>query len=264
MELQELVARGRLLFSGAPKRFAVFELVNGRRLTKEIARKAGRSLVPTLNDLKKMKDFGLISAKKNAHGKILKKEGGRIYEKNPLLQHLSKSYFKNLSKIIKKDQVQRISKKIKTGKIIKLGFPTKNEVLNICKDGENQIHEFKRAGVDSRSITKEICAFSNTKMGGLILYGVEDDGSISGIDQRRQVFDQRIQNSVRNSISPALSIAIKEYDLLGYKIFIINVSPWNRKNVYQYEGRVYIRKGTNVFVAKPEELKMLHQGQCVI
>lgn len=49
-------------------------------------------------------------------------------------------------------------------------------------------------------------------------------------------------------------------DVLGYKIIIIRIPLWNRKDVYHYEGRVYLSHGTNVFIAKPEDSKKLHDG----
>ncbi len=106
-------------------------------------------------------------------------------------------------------------------------------------------------------MTKEIAAFANTKLGGLVFYGVEDDGTITVSDKRKQELDQSLQNSVRNAISPSLTINIEEKDILGYQIIIIQIPAWNKKDVYHYEGRVYIRRGTNVFMAKPEDSKKL-------
>ncbi len=40
--------------------------------------------------------------------------------------------------------------------------------------------------------------------------------------------------------------------------------PWNRWDVYQFDEKVLIRKGTNAFAAKPEELRKLHRGEFVI
>ena len=49
----------------------------------------------------------------------------------------------------------------------------------------------------------------NSRMGGIILYGVDDDGTIGGSDVTRQKWDQSLQNSMKNSIAPAAVIAIK-------------------------------------------------------
>lgn len=261
MELQELVARARILFKGAPKRVRVFELVNGKLSAKEIARKSGRGLTATLNDLQKMKDMELLEYRKDSSNKIVKKLGSVVYEKHPILKHLSSSYFDEPNKLPRQTQ-QKSTKKSAQMRSIKI--PSEAEALDICRGGEDQIYEFKSAGTDVRTISKEIGAFANTRMGGILFYGVEDDGSIGNSDMKRQVFDQKIQNSIRNTISPAISIRVIEKDVLGHKIILVVVAPWNKKEVYQYEGRVYLRHGTNVFVAKPEEIKKLHNGSPVI
>jgi len=138
--------------------------------------------------------------------------------------------------------------------------------LDICKDGENQIYEFKDPRVEIAKITKEIAAFLNTKNGGLLFYGIDDDGSIVGSDLRRQDFDQSLQNSVRNTISPQPNIKIEEKEVMGHKILVVVIPPWDRKNIYQYrkDRRNYIRKGTNVFVLTPNELTKLGKGKFVV
>ena len=137
-------------------------------------------------------------------------------------------------------------------------------MLDICKTGEDQTLEFKAAGTDVRKITKEIAAMLHTRLGGIILYGVDDDGTIQGSDMTRQKFDQPLQNSIKNSIAPAAVVALKSVSVLGSELLVVIVPPWNRRDVYQFAERVYLRKGTNVFAAKPEELRKLHRGEYVI
>lgn len=50
---------------------------------------------------------------------------------------------------------------------------------------------------------------------------------------------------------------------IGTELIAVLVPPWNRRDIYFYEERVYVRKGTNVFVATPDEIKRLHRGQHV-
>ncbi len=104
----------------------------------------------------------------------------------------------------------------------------------------------------------------NTREGGLIFYGVEDDGTIQGSDVSRQKFDQPLQNSVKNSIAPAATISLKTAVVIGSELLVIIVPPWNRKDVYHFDEKVLIRKGTNIFAAKPEQSRKLHNGQYVI
>src|SRR5258708_31272901 len=139
-----------------------------------------------------------------------------------------------------------------------LPVPTETEILDICKDGEDQIYEFKSAGTEARKITREIAAMLNTKQGGIVLYGVDDDGTIQGSDVTRQKLDQPLQNSVKNSISPAAVVGLKSIPVMGSDVLVVIVPPWNRKDVYQYDEKVLVRKGTNIFAARPEELRKLH------
>jgi len=265
MDLQELIFRGRFLFSNAPKRLGVFKFVNGRRNSKEIATSCGRGHNSTLNDLKMMNDYGLIQPKTN-NGDIVKKNGCIIYEKVPLLKYIPLSYFESGSKgKTKTFKKQKIQKDARHQGISVLPIPSETEILDICRHGEDQIYEFKEPGVATEKITKEIAAFLHTKRGGLLFYGVTDDGSIIGTDKTRQDFDQSVQNSIRNTISPQPNIDIIEKDVLGQTIIIIRIPPWN-KNLYQYtkDNRYYIRRGGNVFALKPEEISKLGKGEHVV
>lgn len=262
MEIQEIINRARFLFRGAPKRLETFRFVNGKRSGKDIAKKIGRTFVSTLQDLQKMRDIELIKPKLDKKGCLLKKQNSTVFEKVPLIRQVSMTYFQDPIKAKKKFGKPAI-KKVKHKQLRPVSIPTNKEILEICRDGENQIYEFKSAGIEMKKIAREIGAFAHTRMGGIIFYGIDDDGTISGSDMHRQKLDQSLQNSIRSNISPSLIIEIKEKDVLGQKIILIIVQPWNRKDVYQFDGRVLIRKGTNVFVAKPDECRKLHSGSYI-
>lgn len=263
MELQELVARARLLFEGAVKRRQVFELVNGKRSAKDIGRKSGKSTVGALQDLQKMRDMELIAPRKQEDGSILKSDNSVVYERSPLLKHLSSTYFKEPEKIAAK---KTTNSKRKSGHHFAstVTTPSTQQTLAICSSGEDQLYEFKSAGVATEKLAKEICAFANTKLGGIIFYGVEDDGSIAGSDMTRQKFDQAIQNSIKHNITPTPGIRLVQQDVLGYRIILIIIPAWNRKDVHHFQDGVYIRRGTNVFKTKTDETRKLHNGEYVI
>jgi predicted HTH transcriptional regulator len=158
---------------------------------------------------------------------------------------------------------QRVSAGAKAKRPKPLAAPSETELLDLCKAGEDEVSEFKAGGTETRKITKEIAAFLHTRRGGIIYYGVDDDGTVSGTDLKRQALDQQIQNSVRNTIKPAPHVAIKTAKPLGTEVLTIHVPPWDKKTIHYYEDRVYIRKGTNVFVATPDEIKRLHRGEYI-
>lgn len=58
------------------------------------------------------------------------------------------------------------------------------KVDEIISQGENSFVEFKNQDVKAESLAREFVAFSN-QLGGVILVGVEDNGSISGINKKK-------------------------------------------------------------------------------
>jgi hypothetical protein len=265
VDVQELISRGRLAFSGAPRRFEVFGLTNGKRSTKEMARQTRRSLSSVLQDIEKLRDWELIREKTDSKGKPIRKDGSGVYEKAPLAKHIPLSYFEDIAR------TDLLVKKMprgqpKTSKPTAIHVPSEAEILDICRHGEDQLYEFKAPGTDTDKITKEIAALLHTKGGGIIFYGIEDDGAIIGSDMRRQDLDQRIQNSIRNTISPSPDVDIIERKVMGSAVLLIAVPPWDGKTIYQYSKdlRYYIRRGSNVFALKPEEMKSLSQGNYVV
>lgn len=263
--LQELIVRGRFLFAGAPKRLDVFMSINGKRSTKEIAKKLGRRFTTVLQDIEKLKDMELICEKKGRDKRTIRKKRATVFVKTPLAKHIPLIYFKKIANTQLLTKQRRI-RKGKTHTLSPIHTPSAQEILDIAKEGENQLYEFKRSGTKSSKITKEVAAFLHTKAGGIIFYGIEDDGSIIGSDLTRQNFDQKMHNSIQNSITPQPAVQIMERDVIGSKIIIIIIPPWDKKNLYQYNPseKYYIRKGTNVFALKSGEIKKLSRGDFII
>lgn len=264
-QLQELITRARFLLSAADKRREVFKLINGKRTAKDIATKTGRSFVPVLHDIEKLKDLELIENKKDKEGNVVKRHGSSIYEKVPLIKHVSLSYFQEVSKTSKITK-GNLHKKVRSGRPSSIHIPSEQEILDICRTGEDQLYEFKSPGTAVDKITKEIAAFLHTKYGGILFYGVDDDGTIIGSDKKRQDFDQSLQNSIRNTLSHQPNIEIKEKNVMGSKILVVVIPPWDRTTLYQHTKteKHYIRKGTNVFALKSDELEKLFRGEYVV
>ncbi len=264
--LQELITRGRFLMADAPERLKVFETVNGRRSTEDIAKILKRYTRNIHRDLTRLLDAGLIQPKIEK-GAPVRNNDYPVYEKVPLARTVPLRYFSTSTKLAPKVQSSTLSGKTpgsKRPKFAPLEFPTEQDILDIARAGEDQIYEFKGRGTEARKISREIAAMLNTSQGGMVLYGIDDNGTIEGSDVSRQAFDQPLQNSIRNSISPSATVKIKAVQVMGSNVIVIIVPPWNGKNVYQFDEKVLIRKGTSVFAAKPDELKNLHDGKHVI
>jgi hypothetical protein len=82
---------------------------------------------------------------------------------------------------------------------------TKTELLEMIRNGENSGVEFKRDDIDNRKLAKELVAFSNFE-GGMVLLGVEDDGTVSGIT--RQNLEEWVMTACPRQDSP------RDYSLL--------------------------------------------------
>ena len=267
MDLQELITRGRFLFTSAPQRLKVFELVNGRRTVKDIGVLMSRNVNSVRRDLDALRNADLIENKTDKDGNTLMTGRLPVYQKEPLARTVPLSYFNGPAKVVtprsNADNTGR-SRRKKTPKIPRiLNVPSEREIIDICKHGEDQICEFKGQGTKANKITHKIGGMLNTRRGGLIFYGIDDDGTIRGSDISRQQFDQQLRNSVHHTISPAATINLHSVSVIGHEIIVIVVPPWNRKDVYQHDERVLLRKGTNTLPAKPEESKKLHRGQYV-
>jgi predicted HTH transcriptional regulator len=264
MNLQELISRGRFIFSGAPEKLRIYRLVDGRRTANDLAKLTKRHVNNVHRDLRRLADVELLQQRMKG-GEPIVKDGFALYEKTALARSVPLSYFSGTVKLPKREQIRKARSGLRNGRRPQpLRIPGANEILDICRNGEDQINEFKAAGTDVRKISKEIAAMLHNRLGGIILYGVDDDGTIQGTDVSRQKLDQPLQNSIKNSINPAATVSLVSVSVMGTEVIVINVPPWNRRDVYQFDEKVYLRKGTNVFGVKPEESRKLHRGEYVV
>ena len=137
---------------------------------------------------------------------------------------------------------------------------TKTELLELIANGENSGLEFKRDDIDNRALAKELVAFANL-MGGHVLLGVEDDGSISGIT--RPKLEEWVMTTCRDKIRPEI---IPFFEVVrdvepGKDVAVVTVERgWSVHSVWHSAHRTYtIRVGTQSREASPEELERLFQ-----
>lgn len=122
---------------------------------------------------------------------------------------------------------------------------------------ENEKCEFKREYTDN--ILKTIIAFANSN-GGKIFIGVDDNGVPVGIENVDDCYT-RITNSVRDSISPDVTMFVK-YTLKENKTIEITVSEGTNKPYFlrskgmRPEG-VYVRQGATSVPASFDKIKQM-------
>jgi len=133
---------------------------------------------------------------------------------------------------------------------------TPTQLLTLIQSGENSLVEFKSAAVHPDSLAKTLVAFANMK-GGQILVGVEDDGTITGIDAA-QVFMDRIIQICRNTIQPPLIPQLTTVLCQGKPVLVIDVDKGPHKPYkVKTSNRYYIRAGAVSIEPTQEELVRL-------
>ena len=137
---------------------------------------------------------------------------------------------------------------------------TRTELLEIIENGENSGIEFKRDVLQNHDLAKELVAFSNFE-GGMVLLGVDDDGSVIGLTRDR--IEEWVMTTCRDKIRPGI---IPFFEVIrdvepGKDVVVVRVprgvdvqSQWhNHRNFY------YIRVGTQSREPTPAELSRLFQ-----
>jgi ATP-dependent DNA helicase RecG len=134
---------------------------------------------------------------------------------------------------------------------------TKEEIIQLIEGGENSSVEFKSPDVNTDSLAKEMVAFSNTN-GGIIFLGVEDNGTISGL-QGKKNFEEWTANIARNNVIPAVQIQYNEIDIQNKKIGVLEVSKGKDKPYQTNKHQFLLRVGSTNRVATQAELMHLFQ-----
>lgn len=135
----------------------------------------------------------------------------------------------------------------------------KEELLEILRNGENSGVEFKRDDIRPEQLAKEIVALANFQ-GGKILIGVEDDGSISGI--QRDDLEEWVMNIFQNKIHPIILPFFEIIDIDGQKIAVIEFPVGiSKPYVMKHNGKeeIYIRLGSSSRLASREQLARLFE-----
>jgi ATP-dependent DNA helicase RecG len=130
-------------------------------------------------------------------------------------------------------------------------------IQSLINQGENNAVEFNSAAVTSDSLAKEIVSFANT-LGGSILIGVEDDGTITGITNAPQI-EEWVANICRNNVVPPLNTTTTIEKVGHLDILHIQIPKGKDKPYQTNKNQFLIRVGSTNRVASPQELMRLFQ-----
>ena len=114
---------------------------------------------------------------------------------------------------------------------------------------ESTYLEYKRE-ITSKSLSREAVAFANHR-GGKIMIGVDDDGTIVGV-QGQTVED--VANIIRDGCVPPLNPRIEMMDYNGKQVITVVIKTDQYVPYSTKDGKYYIRVGSTVRVASVLEL----------
>ena len=125
---------------------------------------------------------------------------------------------------------------------------TKFELLELITNGENSGVEFKRDDLRPEPLAKEIVALANFQ-GGRILLGVDDDGTITGI-QRADLEHWVMDTVCGRTVHPMILPFYEEVQVDDqHRVAVITISQGATKPyVVRHHGRedIYIRIGQHL------------------
>src|SRR5690554_4954451 len=138
----------------------------------------------------------------------------------------------------------------------------KTELLEIIVNGENSGGEFKRDDVRPEQLAKEVVALANYQ-GGLVLLGVEDDGTVSGT--QRANLEEWVMNVFQDKIHPMIlpyyeEIKLDDDMLVAAISFPIGIS---KPYVVRHGGKeeIYIRVGsTSRLATREQQMRLFELG----
>ena len=138
-------------------------------------------------------------------------------------------------------------------------YDSLTELLQKIRSGEDSTIEFKREMPNRRSLADEIAAFANAKE-GVILIGVDDGGSIVGLDQEElNSAESAVVEICQDSIEPPVRIFTEKLWLDDKDVLKIEVP--RSLFVHKSPGGYFFRQGSSKREMRPEYLARLFQSR---
>lgn len=139
-----------------------------------------------------------------------------------------------------------------------------HDVLLLIEQGEGFEIEFKRRISSAEKIARTIISFANTK-GGTILFGIDDDGSVVGVESEKSEIEL-IEIAGREFSDPPVSPTLEIVPFDGRDVIVCRI-PESRLKPHYYVGpvdrvngestRVYIRVNDKTVMASREVVRLL-------
>ncbi|MFA6468369.1 MAG: ATP-binding protein [Bacteroidota bacterium] len=134
-----------------------------------------------------------------------------------------------------------------------------HDVKVLIEEGEGFELEFKRKVSSPKKIAKTVSSFANTR-GGIILFGVDDDGSIVGVESEKSELDL-IRESAEYYCNPPVTVAITMVPCNHRDVIVAFIEESEHKPHFVADDdgvqKVFIRVNDNSVIASKEVIKVL-------
>lgn len=132
------------------------------------------------------------------------------------------------------------------------------ELIEIIERGEDTRHQFKRNINSNTSMAAELAAFANSK-GGLLIIGVNDDGTIEGLSKKDiQRLNQMISNAASSQIRNPINPTTENIQLEDGLVMAVSVQEGVDKPYFSNDGIIWVRSGADKRkVTSREEIRRL-------
>jgi ATP-dependent DNA helicase RecG len=138
-----------------------------------------------------------------------------------------------------------------------------SELFEIISRGEDGKHQFKADVSNGSALAAEIVAFSNSG-GGQILIGVNDDGTLSGLEAERlrgqRSLNQLISSAATDLVKPAVNVTTE--NVLGPSgiVVVLTVQDGISKPYFDNTGSIWVKSGADKRkVTSREEIQRMFQ-----
>ncbi|MBP7847282.1 MAG: putative DNA binding domain-containing protein [Burkholderiales bacterium] len=131
------------------------------------------------------------------------------------------------------------------------------ELIERINNGEDSFTQFKREAISAKDLAKEFVAFLNAA-GGVIVFGVEDNGRIQGLSTAQiEELGQLIGNTANENVKPPFYPLVENRSINERKLVIAYV-PKGSVKPYSTSGGEYLTKsGADKKKLSQEELRRL-------
>ncbi len=135
-----------------------------------------------------------------------------------------------------------------------------DQLNNLIFEGEGLTVEFKRKVSSPEKIARAMIAFANMH-GGVLIFGIDDDGSVVGVDSEKEEIDLILQ-AARQHCYPPLEPKIEIFELNGKDVIVVTIEQSQDKPHHLVSsngdaGKVFIRLGSQNVVASEEMIKLM-------